>query len=65
MAAESALSFPLTLVLLGIQHIISLWLDIESSLLSSLTINGFSSLLFLSDINTESESVNDKFVVCP
>ena len=44
LTAESALSFPLTPMWLGIQHkIIFLWLDIESSLLSSLTINGFSS----------------------
>ena len=35
--------------------------DIESSLLSSLTINGFSSFLFSSDVNTESESDNDNF----
>ena len=59
LAAESALLFLLTPMWLGIQHIIiSLWLDIESHLLSSLTINGFSSFLFLSDVNTESESAN-------
>ena len=59
LAAESALSFPLTPMWLGIQHkIIFLRLDIESSLLSSLTIYGFSSYLFSSDVNTESESEN-------
>ena len=58
-AAESALSLPLTPMWLGIQHlIISLWLDIESSLFSSLIINGFSSILFFNDVNTESESEN-------
>ena len=57
LTAESALSFPLTPMWLGIQHIIiSLWLDIESSLLSSLTINGFCRFLFPSDVNTESKS---------
>ena len=41
-AAESALSLPLTPMWFGIQHIIiSLWLDIESSLFSSLIINVF------------------------
>ena len=59
LAAESDLPFPLTPIWLGIQHIIvSLWLDIESSLLSSLTNNGFSRFLFLSDVNTVSESEN-------
>ena len=38
--------------------IISLWLDIESSLFSSLIIKGFSSILFFNDVNTESESEN-------
>ena len=58
-AAESALSLPLTPMWLGIQHmIISLWLDIESSLFSSLIINEFSSILFFNDVNTESESEN-------
>ena len=43
LAVESALSFLLTPMWLGIQPIIiSLWLDIECRLLSSLTINGFS-----------------------
>ena len=37
--------------------------DIESSLLSNLTINGFSSFFFSSDVNTESKSENDKFVM--
>ena len=61
-----ALSFPLTPMWLGIQHkIIFLWLDIESSLLSSLTINGFSSFLFFSDVNTESESENMIYLLCP
>ena len=59
LAAESVLSFPFTPMWLGIQHkIIFLWLDIESSLLSSLTINGFSRFLFFSDVKTESESEN-------
>ena len=59
LAAESALSFPLTPMWLIIQHkIISFWLDIEFSLLSSLTINEFSNFLFFSDVNTESESEN-------
>ena len=58
-AAKSALLFPLTPMWLGIQHkIIFLWLDIESSLLNSLTINRFPSFLFSSDVNTESESEN-------
>ena len=57
-AAESALSLPLTPMWLGIQHmIISLWLDIYS-LFSSLIINGFSSILFLNDVNMESEIEN-------
>ena len=44
-AAESALSFPLTIMWLGIQHIIiSLRLDIESSLLNILIIRRFTSL---------------------
>ena len=43
LATESALSFPLTPMWLGIHKIIFLWLDVESSLLSNLTINGFSS----------------------
>ena len=65
LAAESALSFPLTPIWFGIQCIIiSLWLDIESSLLSSLTINGFSSFLFLSDVNTESKSENMINLLC-
>ena len=56
-AAESGLSLPLTPIWLGIQHmIITLWLDIESSLFSSLIINGVSSILFFNVINTESES---------
>ena len=65
LAAVSALSFPLTPMWLGIQHkIIFLWLDIESSLLSSLTINGFSSFLFSSDVNAESESENMRNLLC-
>ena len=58
-AAESALSLPLTSMWLGIQHmIISLWLDIKSSLFSSLIIKGFPSILFFNDVNMESESEN-------
>ena len=65
LAAKSALSFPLTLMWLGIQHkIIFLWLDSESSLVSSLTINGFSSFLFFSDVKTESESENIIHLLC-
>ena len=42
LAAESALSFPLTLIWLWIQHvIISFLFDIESNLLNSLMIRGF------------------------
>ena len=42
-----------------------LWLDFESGLLSSWTINGFSSFfLFFSDVNTESESENMINVSC-
>ena len=52
--AESALSLPLTPMWPGIQHmIISLWLDIESSLFSSLIINEFLSILFFNDVNME------------
>ena len=51
-------SFPFTPMWLGIQHNFFLWLDIESSLQSNLTINGFSSFLFSNDVNTESESEN-------
>ena len=57
LAAKSALSFPLTQMWLRIQHII-ISLNTESSLLSSLIINGFSRFLFLSDVNTESDSEN-------
>ena len=65
LVAESALSFLLTPMWLGIQHIIiSLWLDIESSLLKSLTINEFSSFLVLSDVNIESESENMINLLC-
>ena len=49
---------------LGFNTIISLWLNIESSLLSSLTLNGFSSFLFLSDVNTESKSENMIDLLC-
>ena len=63
-AAESALSLPLTPMWLGIQDmIISLWLDIEFSLFSSLIINGFSSILFFNDVNTENESENVKYLL--
>ena len=51
--ANWALSFLLTPIWLGIQHIIiSLQFDIESSLLNSF--RGFSSLLLLNDCKTES-----------
>ena len=54
LAAESALSFPLTLMWLGIKHIIiSLLFDIESSQLNSLIIRGFSSFLLLNDSKTD------------
>ena len=47
-AAKSTLSFPLTPMWLGIEHIIIfLWLDIESSLLNCLIIRGFSSFYYL------------------
>lgn len=64
-AAKSALSFSFTPMWLGIQHIIiSLSLVIESSLLSNLTINGFSSRLFFTDVSTESESENMINLLC-
>ena len=56
---ESALSFLLYPIWLGIQHLrISLELDIESNQLRSLIIKGFLSvfILFFNDIKTESES---------
>ena len=62
LAAESALSFPLTPMWLGIQHIISFLFDIESNLLNSLMIRGFWNFLFLNDSKTESESENINFL---
>ena len=57
LAAESALSFPLTPMWLGVQHIIvSFLFDIESNLLNSLMIRGFWNFLFLNDSKIESES---------
>ena len=54
LAAVSALSFPLTPMWLGIQHIIiSFLFDIKFNLLNSLMIGGFSNLLFLNDRKTE------------
>ena len=65
LAAESALSFPLTPMRLGIQHIIiSLLFDIESSLLNSLIIRGLSSFLLLTNSKTESESENMIDLLC-
>ena len=59
LATESALSFLLTPMWFGIQHIIiSLLFDIESNLLNSLMIRGFSSFLLLNDSKTESKSEN-------
>ena len=59
MGAESALSFPLTPMWLGVQHIIiSFLFDIESNLFNSLMIRGFWNFLFLNDSKTESESEN-------
>ena len=59
LAVESALSFPLTPMWLGIQHIIiSLLFDIESNRLNKLMIRGFSNFLFLNDNKTECESEN-------
>ena len=59
LAAESALSFPLTPMLLGVQHmIISFLFDIESNLFNSLMIRGLWNFLFLNDSKTESESEN-------
>ena len=59
LAVESALSFPLTPMWLGVQHIIiSSRFDIESNLLNSLMIRGFWNFLFLNDSKTESESEN-------
>ena len=55
----AALSFPLTPMWLGVQHIIiSFLFDIESNLLDTLMIRGFWNLLFLNDSKTESESEN-------
>ena len=59
--AESALSFPLTPMWIGILHIIIfffLLFDIECSLLGSLIIRWISSFLLLNDSKTESESEN-------
>ena len=54
LAAESARSFPLTSMWLGVQHIIiSFLFDIESNLLNSLMISGFWNFLFLNDSKTE------------
>ena len=54
LAAESALSFPLTPMWLGVQHIIiSFLFDIESNLLNSLMIRGFWNFLFLNYSKTE------------
>ena len=65
LAAKSTLSFPITLIWLGIQHKMSSHKKIiESSLLSSLTINGFSSFLFFMDVKTESESENIINLLC-
>ena len=59
LAAESALSFPLTPMWLGAQHMIITFLfDIESNLLNSLMIRGFWNFVFLNDSKTESESEN-------
>ena len=59
LAAKSALSFPLTPMWLGVQHIIiSFLFDIESNLLNSLMIRGFWNFLFLNDSKTERESEN-------
>ena len=60
LAAESALSFPLIPMWLGVQHIIySFLFDIGSNLLNSLMIRGFwIFFLFLNDSKTESESEN-------
>ena len=58
-AAESALSFPLTTMWLGVQHIIiSFLFDTKSNLLNSSMIRGFWNFLFLYDNKTESESEN-------
>ena len=59
LSAESALSFPLTPMWLGVKHIIiSFLFDTESNLLNSLMIRGFWSFLFLNDSKTENESEN-------
>ena len=65
LAAESALSFALSFPLTpNPTQNYFLWLDIESSLPRSLTINGFSSFLFSRDVNTESESENMINLLC-
>ena len=62
---ESALSFPLTPLWHGIEHIIiSLLFDIESNLLNSLIIREFSSFWLLNDGKMESESENMIIVFC-
>ena len=59
LAAVSALSLPLTPMLLGVQHIIiSFLFDIESNLLNNLMITAFWKFLFLNDSKIESESEN-------
>ena len=59
LAAESAVSFPLTPMRLEVQHIIiSFLFDIESNLLNSLMIRRFWIFLFLNDSKTENESEN-------
>ena len=65
LAVKSSLSFPLTLMWLGIQYTwISLQLDMESSLLNSLMIRGFSSFLFPNDSKIEDESENMVYFLC-
>ena len=65
LAAESAPSFPLTPICLGVQHIIiSFLFDIESNLLNSLMIRRFWNFLFLNDIKTKSESENNINFLC-
>ena len=59
LVAESALSFPLTPMWLGITYVvISLLFDKDSNLLYSLMIRRFSNFLFLNDQKTESEFEN-------
>ena len=64
LAAESALSFLLTPMWLGVQHIIiSFLIDNESNLLDILMIRGFWIFLSLNDSDTKSDSENIIYIM--